>query len=73
MKFAAQIDNGIDAELLELLHSVILWLRAPIEEIVNPAEIRNARHITFLSKCRWVHSRRLLVVRATPDRDSRGI
>ena len=74
MQFAAQIDNSVDAELLELFYSVILWLRATIEEIVNLPEIRNARHINFLSKCWLAHSRRLIMVPAgcTPDRDSRG-
>ncbi len=38
-EFAAQIDNSIDAELLELCHSVILWLCAAIEEIINLTEI----------------------------------
>lgn len=38
-RLTAQIDDGIDAEPLELFHSVIFGLPATIEEIVDLAEI----------------------------------
>lgn len=66
--FAAQINNSIDAKILELLDGAILWLRATIEEVVDLAEIGNTRHINLLSE--WgAHDRRLVVARATADRE----
>ena len=71
VELAAQIDNGIDAQALELLYSIIPGLITTIEEIVDLAEICTARHINLIRECRGgVSARRLPVARATPDRDS---
>jgi len=61
VQFAAKIDNGVDAELFELLNSLFLGLGTAVEKIVYPAEIRNAWNRDFLCKSGLLGWRRTLM------------
>jgi hypothetical protein len=71
-QFSTQINDSINAEPLQFFQSIMLGLTAAVEEIVNLAEIRNARYINFIGECWLAHCRRLIPVCATAERGSRG-
>jgi hypothetical protein len=61
VQFAAKIDNGVNAELFELVDSLVRGLSAAIEEIADLAEVGDARNRDCLRDRSWRGRRRCVV------------